>query len=656
MTFFEHPIDLLRRALERRYGQGRIDFAAYAFPDRMDIEIRLTAPPEVVGIDFRYSGREDDIEHAVPWARIDSSLGVFNRMLVQRINGLNAPTITPPYAEALTYNDITHVNRYLEGAMGTAPRVYNTNPTFPVPTPVTGVDLERFREMLNTDLANGRDRMAVNTAVRADNSLVMRTAEQEDRMKELELKSHGAILTREESREYDSLIVLTSYIAPEGARTRVRVKVKKVDRGYRGTSWGITVEVIRARESWTPIPLPSTVALKPYIPEAERHFISGRTSFQESLDSGLNPTSLKDALMEWVRVKESQPAETIGDSQIDDEAISLLRMMPAMLEVGGKVFRLVPTGEADVRPLITRVRERALTVAKRESAEIKGRATTDAKIVVKEAEDRARIIRNEIEELRREEGQKPPDWIKGIPHFLQDGAWCVEMRVACQITDVRYTINSWQTVLHWKPLVIPGKDLSYYNSRRMPLWLRLGENGAYNLDSVFMRNWTVAHISHRCCMELQGLPPRINNLADFMALQIAISRGMTVVNMNSLLDRSLMAYYPDFKEQLPPVIVGWLQGVIRIQSERLTLAQHKLTHPSVTWDAEEGIVQESDSTFRVDDPRLIRPAVTATGMTANTTAATYNWAQDQVALATPNAVPVPALPDIPGTPRRTRQG
>lgn len=454
---------------------------------------------------------------------------------------------------------------------------------------------------------------ATNNTMAVDATPVARTSEQEDRYQEINLLANMRELTRAERDEYASLRYLNPFIAPVGARTRVKVTVKaSPNNGYGG--WSIAINVLRAGKAWAGIALPSYIMLtiRGLVPDSEKHWFSGRArgdrGIQEILEAGCSPIVIKDALTAWIVAKESQVTEASGDTVIEDEALSLLRMMPATLEVGGKVFRLVPTREVDVRPLITRIRGKVINASKVEGEAIKVRASTDARMVVSEAERRASRIREEIAALQRNQGSKVPEWVRlsGRPHYFFDGGWFVEVRIGCKVTDIRFTLSEWNTILHWSPIVVKGE--AYYRTHPMRGWVRLREEGNYDVGNIFLKEWDTTHISHSAtCMHLQGLPASLDSLENLNGLESCLTRGMQVVNLNSPLNRVVGGYYPDFLEQLPVTVVEWLKGNVGIRGG--TLAGFKASHPEIaTWSSEETIEQEVDSTFRVDDPRIIHPS------------------------------------------------
>lgn len=515
------------------------------------------------------------------------------------------------------------------------PRLFTTNaPNTPpleefIHPPVTGIDrttvdrtqawaqlatglLERTTGLLERTQGTVMAQMANNNIAVDVAAPIARTSEQEDRYQEINIISMGRELTRAERDEYASLRYLNPFIAPEGARTRVKVTVKSGIGGYHG--WTISINVLRAGKAWVGISIPSSIMLtvRGLVPDSEKHWFSGRArgdrGLQEILEAGCSPIVIKDALTAWIVAKESQVTEASGDTVIEDEAISLLRMMPATLEVGGKVFRLVPTREVDVRPLISRIRGKVINASKVEGEAIKVRASTDARMVVSEAERRASRIREEIAALQRNQGSKVPEWVRlsGRPHCFFDGGWFVEVRIGCKVTDIRFTVAEWNTILHWSPIVL--KADAHYRSHPMKGWVRVREEGNYDVGNIFLKEWETTHISHSAtCMHLQGLPVSLDSLESLKILESCLTRGMQVVNLNSPLSRVVASYYPDFLEQLPVTVVEWLKGNVGIGGG--TLARFKASHPEIaTWSSEETIEQEVDSTFTVDDPRIIHPA------------------------------------------------
>lgn len=111
------------------------------------------------------------------------------------------------------------------------------------------------------------------------------------------------------------------------------------------------------------------------------------------------------------------------------------------------------------------------------------------------------------------------------------------------------------------------------------------------------------------CMDLFARPDKVESIEHLMALEKAISRGMQVVNLNSPISRAVDNYYPALKDQLPVIPIKYLKGDW-LEPRAITKAAFKESNPSITWDYEESLVQESNGTFNVDAPVLVLPANT----------------------------------------------
>jgi hypothetical protein len=416
---------------------------------------------------------------------------------------------------------------------------------------------------------------------------------------------------------------------PVPPKDRVYVKVAKGDDSYGRDSWVISVRINKEEKD-----LPEALVVRGFLPEKDKHFISARQRryrssynvLQDALRAGLSPQTLHDALKAWVMAAFfSFSAEST--TPIDDETSYLLKAQPATLEVGGKVFKLVPCGEVDVRPLITRVRTKALAGAKAESAVILTKAKTDARLVVSSAEVSAQSIKAEVELLRREASSMLPTWVRDSSRaaYWSGGRWWVQLNVNCRIKEIRLTVSEWRMVFYWNPLTWPvglstrDRVEDYYVYHPMHLFVRLNPEGKYTLDDVrhaaTSQESTVHTSRERTCMALQLLPPALNTRSDLIALEKGISRGMQVVNLNSPLSRDYHNFYPDFKAQIPPIVAKWLTGHLNIYPMRTgqSLAAFQEANPSITWDRTESLEQEGAGVFNTDQYQptpVIQPAVT----------------------------------------------
>lgn len=490
----------------------------------------------------------------------------------------------------------------------------------PVTVPVTNPPMTFQLQYQATDRTIRETQvMAVTTAptvnpIPARPLIPTRTIEQEARLQNLENIGMDRVYTAEESVEYNRLRAIAPCPTPIPARTYVRVHRDD----YR--NWVVAVRVGQNGRD-----LPTIAIIKSLLNPSDKHYLPSRQGkyrstvniLRTALSAGLPPQSLVDALRAWVMATENQvtSAESvIPVGGIDRETANLLKAQPATLEVGGMVYRLVPCHQTDVRPLIARVRAKALSRAQVEAASITVKATTDARVTVTEAERTATRLRTEAERAARLSGARVPDWVRDSrrAHHWTGSAWIVEIKVQCLIRDIRLYIPAWASVLHWKPLVILGKDTRYYERHLLPLSFRLNADGSYDKYNI-SASWPAitTHIQGYMCMDLQGLPSSIKSNADLIKLEECISRGMQVINLNSPLDTDYNHYWPDFKEQIPPIVIKWLKGEVRIEpSTGISISRFKELVPTTTWDSVETIKEEEEGTFSTSNPPIpLRPIV-----------------------------------------------
>jgi len=452
---------------------------------------------------------------------------------------------------------------------------------------------------------------------------VMRTREQEARFAELNRMYNTVIMLPDQLDERASLSRMTAYTPTPTVRTAEQearlVELRSMDipprtyvRVHRDqyNTWNVSVKVGTENRD-----LPSIAVIKSLLNPADKHFLPSRQGryrgtlgiLRIALNAGLSAQSLHDALRAWVMATENRITEaesSIPATGIDEATSVLLRAQPATLEVGGRVFRLVPSNEVDVRPLITRVRQRTIAQARVETDALRERARTDARVLTTEAERQAARTRAEAEEIARRAGAKVPDWVRdsGRPHYYSSGYWNVELRVNCYLRDIRFLVREWGTILHWKPIVVANHNPDWYAQRKCPLWFRVSEDGRYDKNSITSGDWDTPHIGSFMCMELQNQPPVIKEYYHLINLEKAISRGMQVLNLNSPLSRAVDNYFPAIKEQIPVIPIKMLRGDVAIQPESRTLAMFREANPSITWDSAETLAEENNGVFSVDNP------------------------------------------------------
>jgi hypothetical protein len=474
-------------------------------------------------------------------------------------------------------------------------------------------------------------------------ALLTRTAEQQARFEYL--INCGHLWTPDESAEYAALErmvacpptatpVATSVVGtpdplpPAPSRTRISVKVGRDPRYEAGRGYWI----VEVKVDGSPVNLPDKDIIRGFLPQGDkvklargRRYRNVTSVLSGALNAGLSPQSLHDALKAWAVAANSPVRPAESDFNLDDETSYLLHAQPATLEVGGKVFKLVPAGEIDVRPLIKRIRVKALAGARAEAVTITSKAKVDARLVVSSAENSAASIRAEVEVLRREISSQLPNWVKvsGRPAIWAGNQWWVGLNVSCRVKEIRFTVNEWHTVLYWNPVPYPidmnEENRAYYWTRhKMRLWVRLNPEGRYTLDDVrhLVDGFSTVHSDGRVCMSLQGLPSTLTSREHLISLENAISRGMQVVNLNSPLNRDYNNFYPDFKGQIPVIVRKWLTGNIIIAPTRTgqEIGRWMELNPNITWDRVESLEQEGMGVFNTEQyqPTPLAPPVIPT--------------------------------------------
>jgi len=387
---------------------------------------------------------------------------------------------------------------------------------------------------------------------------------------------------------------------------RVSVRVSRDDDTL---VWTISVRVNNTGQE-----LPTCALIKSLLPPEHKHFIPSRVPrytsslsiLRRALDQGLSATALHDALKAWAISKIEQPTSASSDTDVDaQQTDALLKTQAATLEVAGRIYKLVPCGVVDTRPLITRVRKKALATVKVEAEGIKTRAATDARLVVTQAEDKANRLRAEAQAVLDRAGAKAPDWVINSrrPHRFNGSSWQVELRVSTQLTEVRHTVRDWDnTVLYWNAIPLPRV------ARTIPIWLNLSRDGSYTRESITCGEWKCMHIGSYMCMELQATPLSIKGNNDLLLLEKAISRGMQVMNLNSPLEKAYKYYHPDIVEQIPLTIKKWLDNQVSFAPiyvaqdgnpghDRLETPTEFQRRTSIKWDRIETSSDELAGTF-----------------------------------------------------------
>lgn len=449
---------------------------------------------------------------------------------------------------------------------------------------------------------------------------VARTREQEDRLAILNRESSERPFSTAEGSEWFGLRDMSPYVPapndpPLPRRYRVSVRVVRVSaEGGDRSSWTIEVRI-----NGNQVDYPKSQVIRGLLSDEDKRFLPARGKryentprvLQQALREGLQPQSLHDSLKAWAISTLQQGAEATSETNLDEVTAHLLRVQPATLEVGGRVYKLIPAGSVDTRPLIARVRKKALAGASMEATSIREGATRDARIVVSEATQRAADIRAEIEAERRRASITVPAWVvqSGRPSYWDGSYWNVEMRLKCEVKEIRFLVQRWEAILFWNPIIPPeGGRLGperFFNQEgnKLSVWLRL-TNSPLHLDNVRVKTGhpTVTHIAtNKCCMALQGLPRVVGSIEDLMNLEASLSRGMRVVNLNSPLDTTIHNYLPVFRDQLPEVVTKLLRHAIEIDSYT-RMDRYRELYPDITWDRVESVIDEARGVFNVETP------------------------------------------------------
>lgn len=493
-------------------------------------------------------------------------------------------------------------------------RYYEPGQFHPVPDPATVRNVfELDRTRLEGPIEGRRTEMAMPPLART------RTREEQDRYQILDRDARERVFDNNEQSEYHRLLGMAAYIPdpndpPLPRRDRVSVRVVRVsaEDGDRST-W-----VIEVRINGNVVDYPKSQVIRGLLSDEDKRFLPARGKryentlrvLQQALREGLQPQSLHDSLKAWAISTLQQGTEATSETNLDEVTAHLLRVQPATLEVGGRVYKLIPAGSVDTRPLIARVRKKALAGASMEATAIREDATRDARIVVNEATDRADNIREQIEAERRRASITVPPWVvQSNRATYWDGAyWNVEMKLSVQVREIRYLVQRWETILFWNPLIpeaLIADDAYFIRAyNKLSVWLKLVP-GILHLDNVKTKHvsYSCTHInSYRTCMELQGLPRVVDSVERLMSLEASLSRGMRVVNLNSPLDYEVRHYHPAFKAQLPEVVVNFLANHVAEMGSYPNMERYRRDNPEVTWDRVESVIDEARGVFNVETP------------------------------------------------------
>jgi hypothetical protein len=375
---------------------------------------------------------------------------------------------------------------------------------------------------------------------------------------------------------------------------------------------------VRVSHNGSTMPLPEIGVIKSLLPPEWKRLLGGRHSRRrrvdyyliQALEAGLPTQVLHDTLQAWaftwVRATAEASSEVSVPQSQDDSF--LLKAQPATIFVGGKSFKLVPTGERNNTNIYRHIRDKAKAIAQIEVQAKLDKAQTDARILVSEANERARVVRAEVDQLRASLGNQAPEWVRnsGRPIRLYNGRWEVGIKVSTYLEDIRYRVGNWGATLHWSPVHPADRGEDYYVSRPMWMWFILGSpEGGYTMSSIHSDQWLTVHTTSRACMEIQGLPRHITSDANLRSLEQGISRGIRVINWNSPLSTSLNSMYPLYVEQIPEMFKRLIRAEVNTPQPGtgVTPAQYleQINRNGVvlSWDRIETDVEELNYTFTV---------------------------------------------------------
>lgn len=357
---------------------------------------------------------------------------------------------------------------------------------------------------------------------------------------------------------------------------------------------------------------PNKRALVPFLPAPwDKRILANRRRYHQNYDFGLNecladgmaPQLAADALKAWLVMSDEQPTEAnaIEHGGPDETALLLAKAQPAILTAGGFSYRLVPCHGVDHKPKFQTIARKLKEIAEAQVASIKEQARVSAQAAIADARGEAEQVREEIAQLRAGMGNQPPPWVRNTGkavHWSNMGSWEVELHVGINIREIVDTIDRWNSILVWHP-IIQGPLIAR-------AWVPVDIEGRYSFESIHMdaEAGNTVHLStRRACMHLQGLPSMLNGAAALARLENAISRGMQVVNLNSPL--AYEDFNRSYREQLPPAVRSILSNRAFVHNEvdrYPTIAAFLAARPAqASWNEVRTIREEAEETFTLPE-------------------------------------------------------
>lgn len=379
----------------------------------------------------------------------------------------------------------------------------------------------------------------------------------------------------------------TSNIPTEIPRLRVTVERMAADPSrYIRAGW--TVKIVNG-------PTPNKLEVRAMMDKGTARRIGTRTWNHYDLNGivdkgietfGVDPEEFVTAITNAAIAKQARDATgTFSKSIYDSELQTAMASQPAIIAIGDQLFSLQPKGVIKANRAMAIIKERVVKIAKDNANRIKIAAETEAKGIIKNAERQLEQARLQIE--REKSSLKNilniPEWIasnnlpvrKWSGRGTRDSETIFTMAIGMEIST---QIKGWQ-LQHTKTVDSEGRALGSYkmemirwendgsgkeiipilsNYHSLLIWLPFNpQTGAYRYQSARIitsgdyYDYDLPHLTHeRCCMELQGMIPKITNMTEYKTIAAAINRGNEWVNMNSLLSR-FNRWHPDIQAQCP---------------------------------------------------------------------------------------------------------
>lgn len=318
-------------------------------------------------------------------------------------------------------------------------------------------------------------------------------------------------------------------------------------------------------------------------------YLEGRTYF--SMENNPIP---RQALVDAIRAYVTDSAvELSGESYISaiesdmDIAENLVASQPAILSMGGRIFRLSTVAESGAPvKLLDRMRKQAAKAI-----------ATQREALIANAKREATLIRSQVEmeraafELEKRRWQQDvgrqfivPEWLGGYPvRRHNDGIISVQLRFFYQPTEFVWPGYEFRlqraATYRWDAMAADLIPVYF--------WLRFElASGIYSLESAHIDRLSpiLPHATQNSfCCQPQGLPERIRREADLQMVVSAITRTFRTVNLSSLLS-SIHDWTPEVKafepERLREFLVEYFNedhrpdpreyGATRVGRERAT--------------------------------------------------------------------------------------